>query len=55
MKTKKEKLVTGRRDALKTLGLGSAALLSGGFGNITAEQAQQQETTKQTSCRIASA
>ncbi len=43
MKTKKEKLVTGRRDALKTLGLGSAALLSGGFGNLTSEQAQQQE------------
>jgi mannonate dehydratase len=43
MKTKKIKLVTGRRDALKTLGLGSAALISGGFSNINSEQTQQQE------------
>jgi mannonate dehydratase len=43
MKTKREKLVTGRRDALKTLGLGSAVLFSGGFGNLASAQALQQE------------
>ncbi|MCX6260880.1 MAG: starvation-sensing protein RspA, partial [Bacteroidia bacterium] len=43
MKTKREKLVTGRRDALKTLGLGSAALLSGSFSNKISEQAKQSE------------
>ena len=30
---KKEQLTTGRRDLLKTLGLGSAALIAGGIGN----------------------
>jgi mannonate dehydratase len=43
MKTKKENLLTGRRNVLKTLGLGSAALLSGGFSNMPSEQVQQQE------------
>ncbi len=43
MKTKGEKLVTGRRNVLKTLGLGSAAILAGGFSNISGGQAQQQE------------
>jgi len=43
MKFKKDKFNTGRRDALKTLGIGSAALLTGGLGNISAAQAEQQE------------
>ena len=44
MKSKDDKLKTGRRDALKTLGLGSAALFSGGIGNITSAQAASQGT-----------
>jgi mannonate dehydratase len=43
MKNKNEKFVTGRRDALKTIGLGSAALLSGGLNNLAEEQAQKNE------------
>jgi mannonate dehydratase len=35
MKTK-DKLVTGRREALKMLGISSAALATGGFGNVSA-------------------
>jgi uncharacterized protein (DUF362 family) len=34
MKTKENQLTTGRREALKVLGLGSAALFLGGFRNI---------------------
>ena len=34
MKTKETQLITGRREALKLFGLGTAALLSGGFGKI---------------------
>jgi uncharacterized protein (DUF362 family) len=34
MKTKDDQLITSRREALKMFGLGSAALLSGGFGKI---------------------
>ena len=44
MKSKDDKLKTGRRDALKTLGLGSAALLTGGLGNISSAQAASQGT-----------
>jgi uncharacterized protein (DUF362 family) len=34
METKEKQLVTGRRDALKILGLGSAALFASSFGNV---------------------
>lgn len=43
MKNEENKYVTGRRDALKTIGLGSAAMLTGGLGNMTSEMASQQE------------
>jgi hypothetical protein len=43
MKSKDKQLVTGRRDVLKKIGLGSVALLSGGFENISEAQALQQE------------
>jgi mannonate dehydratase len=43
MKTPKHQLVTGRRNALKILGLSSAAVLSGGLNNILSGQAQQQQ------------
>ena len=51
---KEDKFVTGRRDALKTIGLGSAALLTGGLGNDTSGQATQKETLMKTSRRIGS-
>jgi len=34
MKSKKQQLKTSRRAAIKILGLGSAAIVTGGFGNI---------------------
>jgi mannonate dehydratase len=40
MKAIENKLLTGRRDVLKLLGLSSAALISGGFGNISSAQAK---------------
>jgi mannonate dehydratase len=42
MKSKESKLNQGRRDALKTLGLGSAGLLAGGLGNISAAPGDSQ-------------
>ena len=44
MKTKGVNLNTNRRDALKVLGLGSAALFNGGFGNFSETQAKLQDT-----------
>jgi hypothetical protein len=38
MKPSDKQLVVGRRNALKMLGLGSAAMLSAGFGNIMAAE-----------------
>jgi uncharacterized protein (DUF362 family) len=38
MKSSEKQLVVGRRNALKMLGLGSAAMLSAGFGNIMAAE-----------------
>ena len=38
MKTSEKKLVIGRRNALKMLGLGSAAMLAGGFSDIVAAE-----------------
>lgn len=38
MKSKEKKLNTNRRDALKILGLGSAALFTGGLGNVAFAQ-----------------
>ena len=38
MKSSDKQLVVGRRNALKMLGLGSAAMLSAGFGNIMAAE-----------------
>jgi mannonate dehydratase len=43
MKSKEDKSILGRRDAVKTIGLGSAAMVSGGFGNFSEEQAVQKE------------
>ncbi len=43
MNEKEQKDGNGRRDALKMLGLGSAAFLSGSFGNMSEAQAGQQE------------
>ena len=40
MKPIKNQLITGRRDALRLLGLGSAALFTGGLGNISTSQAK---------------
>lgn len=48
---KKDKLFTSRRDAIKTLGLGSAAMFSSGL--ITPEQAQQQEKLNKTPVGLA--
>ena len=36
MKTSEKQLVIGRRNALKMLGLGSAAMLSSGFSDLLA-------------------
>ena len=44
MKSKEENINKGRRDALKTLGIGSAALLTGGLGNISAAPGDSQGT-----------
>ena len=41
MKTLNNQLVTDRRNALKILGLSSAALFTGAFGNITEAQAAE--------------
>ncbi|HCI54529.1 MAG TPA: enolase C-terminal domain-like protein [Bacteroidales bacterium] len=43
MKSKEKQSAIGRRDLIKTLGLGTAAALSGVFGNLSQAQAQQQE------------
>lgn len=43
MKSKENKSLLGRRDAVKTIGLGSAAMVSGGFGNFNEEQTIQKE------------
>jgi hypothetical protein len=43
MKKKEKQLLTGRRDAIKMFGLGSAAIFSGSLGNISSAQAQVQE------------
>jgi mannonate dehydratase len=48
MKNENKSLVTGRRDALKTIGLGSAAMLSGNLGNLTSDQATQKEKLNKT-------
>lgn len=40
MKTKEDRLVIGRRNALKMLGLGSAAMLTAGFKDITAAESR---------------
>ncbi|MCJ7449345.1 MAG: bifunctional D-altronate/D-mannonate dehydratase [Bacteroidales bacterium] len=44
MKTTGHQLVTGRRNALKILGLSSAAFLTGGFRNISSAPVQGQES-----------
>ena len=38
MKKNENKLVTGRRDALKMLGLGSAAMITGGFRKVSSDK-----------------
>jgi mannonate dehydratase len=43
MKPEEKHLDTGRRNVLKMLGLSSAALLSGGFGNLSSAQAKVQD------------
>jgi mannonate dehydratase len=43
MRSKEDKINTGRRNALKILGLGSAALFTGGLGNISSAQTGQQQ------------
>jgi mannonate dehydratase len=50
---KEDKFITGRRDALKTIGLGSAALLTGGLGNDASGQATQKETLMKTPAGLA--
>ncbi len=42
MKSKEDNINRGRRNALKTLGIGSAALLTGGLGNISAAPGDSQ-------------
>jgi uncharacterized protein (DUF362 family) len=44
MKTSDKQLVIGRRDALKMLGLGSAAMLSAGFSDIMAAEPSDMKT-----------
>jgi mannonate dehydratase len=47
MKTSGDKTNSGRRNALKILGLGSAAIFTGGFGNTSmAQQVQEKEKIK---------
>jgi mannonate dehydratase len=46
MKTKKNQFTTGRRDAIKMLGLSSAAIITEGFGNISSGHEQQQENLR---------
>jgi len=43
MESKEDKINTGRRNALKILGLGSAAMFTGGLGNISSAQTVQQQ------------
>ena len=45
MKTN-DKLVTGRREALKKLGIGSAAIAAAGFGNVSAAQTGTQTASQ---------
>ena len=40
---KKDNTGTSRRNVLKTLGLGSAAMMAGGLGNLSEAKAEQQE------------
>jgi mannonate dehydratase len=47
MKKKDKQITTGRRDALKMLGLGSAAVVTGGFRNITSEEEAVKQDTMQ--------
>ncbi|MCE5346516.1 MAG: hypothetical protein LLG13_09545 [Bacteroidales bacterium] len=44
MKTTEDHLVTGRRNALKILGLGSAALFTGGFRDVSSAHSITQDT-----------
>ncbi len=43
MKNSKHQTDNGRRNALKMMGLGSAAFLTGGLGNLSPAQASVQE------------
>ncbi len=46
MKTKEKKLMIGRRNAVKMLGLSSAALFTSGFGNVSSARAKSIKQTE---------
>ena len=50
MESSEDQLVIGRRSALKMLGLGSAAMLTGGFSDVLAAESKEKDSKSKSTC-----